>query len=70
MMLIQLCGLRLTGIKSIILDNKEDIELEVEKVIKDKEIGILIVTEKIYDLANEKLDYIKENRNLPLIVKI
>lgn len=70
MMLIQLCGLRLTGIKSIILDNKEDIEQEVEKVIKDKEIGILIVTEKIYDLANEKLDYIKENRNLPLIVKI
>lgn len=69
-MLIQLCGLRLTGIKSIILNNKEDIEHEIENVVKDKKIGILIITEKIYELANEKLDYIKNNRNLPLIVKI
>ena len=63
-------GLKLTGIKSVILKNKEEIELEIEKVVKDKEIGILIVTEKIYYLANEKLDYIKNNKNLPLIVKI
>ena len=65
-------GLKLTGIKSVILKNKEEIELEIEKVVKDKEIGILIVTEtdKIYNLANEKLDYIKDNKNLPLIVKI
>ena len=47
----------LTGYK-----NKEEIELEIEKVVKDKEIGILIVTEKIYNLANEKLDYIKNNK--------
>ena len=52
------------------IKNKEEIELEIEKVVKDKEIGILIVTEKIYNLANEKLDYIKNNKNLPLIVKI
>ena len=51
-------GLKLTGIKSVILKNKEEIELEIEKVVKDKEIGILIVTEKIYNWANEKLDYI------------
>ena len=63
-------GLKLTGIKSVILKNKEEIELEIEKVVKDKEIGILIVTEKIYNLAIEKLDYIKNNKNLPLIVKI
>ena len=55
-------GLKLTGIKSVILKNKEEIELEIEKVVKDKEIGILIVTEKIYNLANEKLDYIKNNK--------
>lgn len=63
-------GLKLTGIKSVILKSKEEIELEIEKVVKDKEIGILIVTEKIYNLASEKLDYIKNNKNLPLIVKI
>ena len=45
-------GLKLTGIKSVILKNKEEIELEIEKVVKDKEIGILIVTEKIYNLEN------------------
>ena len=63
-------GLKLTGIKSVILKNKEEIELEIEKVVKDKEIGILIVTEKIYNLSNEKLDYIKNNKNLTLIVNI
>ena len=31
-------GLKLTGIKSVILKNKEEIELEIEKVVKDKEI--------------------------------
>ena len=50
-------GLKLTGIKSVILKNKEEIELEIEKVVKDKEIGILIVTEKIYNLANENKIY-------------
>ena len=75
-------GLKLTGIKSVILKNKEEIELEIEKVVKDKEIGILIVTEKIYYEFKNVLSkgkffvgkyvtiYIKNNKNLPLIVKI
>jgi V/A-type H+-transporting ATPase subunit F len=65
-----LYGLKLTGVKSVILEDKNDIELEIEKVVKNKEIGILIVTENVYNIAQEKLEYIKNNKNLPLIVKI
>ncbi|MBP3503356.1 MAG: V-type ATP synthase subunit F [Clostridia bacterium] len=67
---MQQCGLKLAGIKSVIIKNENDVDLEIEKVVKNKEIGILIVTEKIYEMGKEKLNYIKNNKNLPLIVKI
>lgn len=54
----------------MIIKNKSDVNVEIEKAVKNKDIGILIVTEKIYEIGKEKLDYIKNNKNLPLIVKI
>ena len=63
-------GLKLTGVKSVISTSKEDIDLKIDEVISNKDIGILVVTENIYAMSKTKLDYIKNNRKLPLIVKI
>lgn len=63
-------GLKLSGIKSVILESQDDINNEIDKVLKDTTIGVLIVTEKIYNIAKQEIDYIKSNKKLPLIVKI
>lgn len=63
-------GLRLTGIESIVLQEQNEIESEIEKVLDNKEIGILIVNDSIYNLCKNSLDKIKNNVKLPLLVKI
>lgn len=63
-------GLKLTGIQSIILTDKVDIDNRINEILKDKDIGILIVTENVYEISKEKLEDIKNNKKLPLIVKI
>lgn len=63
-------GLKLTGIKTVILDEKSKIDEKIDEIVKDDSIGILIITNNIYQISNEKIDYIKNNRKLPLIVQI
>lgn len=63
-------GLKLTGIDTIVVQEKEEIENEIKKVLQDENIGILIVTDKIYELAKDKFDEIREKLKMPLVVKI
>ncbi len=63
-------GLKLSGIDTIILQEKAEIESEIDKVLQDKEIGILIVTETIYQIAQPTLNKIRNQRKTPLLVQI
>ena len=62
-------GLRLTGIQTAVVSEKEEVDSEIEQVLQDENIGILIVTKAIYEMAQSKLDEIRKNRKLPLIVR-
>lgn len=61
-------GLRLTGIESTIVSEREEIENEIDNILKDNEVGILIYTPVIYKISKEKLDNIRNNRKMPLLV--
>lgn len=63
-------GLKLTGIETIVLQEKEEIDDEIEKVLQNKDIGILIVTEKIYELSKQSLNEIRKQLKTPLLVQI
>lgn len=63
-------GLRLAGIEGSVIHTKEELKEELEKVILDKEIGILLITEILTKLSPEMIDNIKLNRHIPLIVEI
>ena len=63
-------GLKLTGVESIVVQSEEEINEQIKKVLKDKEIGILVVTDNIYKMAQYELDEVMEKYKLPLLVKI
>jgi len=65
-----LTGMRLAGIDGVIAHSEQEINAELDKLLKDKEVGVLLITEKIGDLVEERVNEIKLNYPMPLIVKI
>jgi V/A-type H+-transporting ATPase subunit F len=65
-----LTGMRLAGVEGAIAHTPEEIRTQLDKVTADKEIGLLLITEK---LSRELPDYIRDiklNRKRPIIVEI
>ena len=69
-MLILQYGLRLAGVEYEILDKKEDILNKIEELLEDSSLGVLVVSEKVYKMASERLEEIELKSKLPLILKI
>ncbi|MGN0383743.1 MAG: V-type ATP synthase subunit F, partial [Eubacterium sp.] len=65
-----LTGMRLAGVEGIVVHEKQELKAALDNVIADKEIGILLLTEKFGRTFPEIIDDIKLNRRLPLIVEI
>lgn len=63
-------GLRLSGVDGTTLNDKSEIENKIEGICNRRDIGILVITQNIYQIAKEKIEVIQENKSLPLIVKI
>lgn len=63
-------GLRLSGVQSFFIKDKEEIKNKIKEVSEDEDVGILNVTESVYEIAKDELDEIQNTKNLPLIVKI
>jgi len=63
-------GMRLAGVSGVVVHTKKEATMAVESALKNKEIGILIITEKIGALVAELLDTIKMTYTMPLIVEV
>ena len=63
-------GMRLAGVSSVVVHTKQEVIQAINKALEDREIGILIVTEKLGKLVPELLDEIKMTRTMPLIVEV
>lgn len=63
-------GMRLAGIKGVIVNNREDVLKELADIRENKDIGIILITEKLASLAREEIDKLKLKMNIPLIVEI
>ena len=60
-------GLRLAGIQSFTISQDEEIINEIIKLSKDTDVGIINVTEEVYEIAKKEIEDILENQDLPLI---
>lgn len=65
-----LTGMRLVGIDGVIVSTAEETEKALDTAIKDKSIGIILITEKLKKLCQAKVADILFNYASPLIVDI
>ncbi|WP_035289382.1 V-type ATP synthase subunit F [Clostridium sp. KNHs214] len=63
-------GLNIAGINGAVAHSKGEVLEILSKLLQDKNIGIIIFTEKIVDMIPEKIDSLKISKGLPLIVEI
>lgn len=65
-----LTGLRLAGIEGVVVHEKQEIKQALDEVLSQKDIGIILMTEKLGKEIPEIVDDIKLNRTFPLLLEI
>ena len=65
-----LTGMRLAGVEGAVVHERQELREEIGRVIADKEIGILLLTEKFGKEFPDIIDRNKLECKLPLIVEI
>lgn len=63
-------GMRLAGVEGVVVHEREELKKALEKVFADKEIGILLLTEKFGREFPELVDNVKLYHKTPLIIEI
>ena len=65
-----LTGMRLAGVEGMVVHERQELKEALDKVLADKSIGIILLTEKFGREFPEIIDNVKLVRKLPLIVEI
>lgn len=63
-------GLRLVGIDGVIVKDRDNALKEMREVVRNQDIGILILTEKIVDMIRDEYLEYKLKSKTPLIIEI
>ena len=63
-------GMRLAGVDGAVVHERDELKRELDKVLADKSIGIILLTEKFGWEFPEIIANVKLERKLPLIVEI
>lgn len=63
-------AMRLAGLSGVICKDEEEARKNLVKIRKNKDIGILIITEKIFGFLKSEILEIKLKKKFPLIVEI
>lgn len=65
-----LTGMRLAGIDGVVVHEKQEIKQALDEVLSQKDIGIILMTEKLGKEIPEIVDDIKLNHTFPLLLEI
>ncbi len=63
-------GMRLAGVDGVVVHTEEEIKNALDEAVKDKEVGIVLMTKKTIDLCSCQVYDIKLSKARPLIVEI
>ena len=62
--------MRLAGVEGCVVHERQELKEALERTIADRQIGIILLTEKFGREFPDIIDDVKLNRKLPLIVEI
>lgn len=65
-----LTGMRLAGVDGVVVHERKELRRVLETTLADKEIGIILLTEKFGREFPEIIDDVKLNHRIPLIIEI
>lgn len=63
-------GMRLAGVEGAVVHDKQGFLAEVEKVLADKSVGILMLTENFGQDYPEEVNKLKLDVKIPLVVEV
>lgn len=63
-------GMRLAGVDGVVVHERKELREQLEKVLQDKSIGILLLTEKFGREFPDILDEFRLERKIPLLIEI
>lgn len=63
-------GMKLAGVNGVVVHSKPEFLEQLDKVLSDKTIGIVLITEKLCNEARDVINNIKLTIKAPLIVEI
>ena len=63
-------GMRLAGVEGVVVHRRHELKDALDAVFQDKEIGIVLLTEKFGREFPDLIDDVKLNRRLPLLIEI
>lgn len=63
-------GMKLVGIDGVMVRTRESALTEMKKAVKNQDIGILILTEKVVDMIRDEYLEYKIKSKTPLIIEI
>ena len=65
-----LIGMRLAGVEGIVVHDRRQFIEQFERVMGDKSVAVVLITEVLCELARDYVDRQKQNNKLPLVVEI
>lgn len=65
-----LTGMRLAGVDGVIANEKETLEKALNEVLKDKNIGIILLTETLGKKYPELVKTVRTEHKKPLLIEI
>lgn len=63
-------GMKLAGVNGVVAHSYSHVKDELQNALKDKDIGIILITEKIAKDFQELINDVKLNRQVPIIIEI
>ena len=63
-------GMRLAGIEGAVVHEKEELKAELNRAMADKDIAVVVLTEKFGQEFPEVIAEARQGRSLPLLIEI
>ena len=63
-------GMRLAGVDGVVVHERKELREQLEKVLQDKSIGIVLLTEKFGREFPDIMDEFRLDRKIPLLIEI